>query len=171
MIPGNQYSVVKLLATRSATLFIKLPKQAIINMQITSKLLFILLLTISQLACTLVPTTMKETLHDTSWVLHDVDGQALNTSYDISLEFSATKVSGFGGCNRYRGAYETKPESGIEVGFIMRSKKACHEEDRSKNEDMLMGRLETAQTYNFNEGTLIIKGELGSLGLTRNSTQ
>lgn len=140
-------------------------------MQKASKLLLVLLLTFSQLACTSVPKTMKETLQDTAWILQDIDGQALNTGYDISLAFSGTKVSGFGGCNRYRGVYEAKPDNGIEVGFIMRSKKACHEEDRSQNEDKLMGRLETAQTYVINDGTLVIKGELGSLGLTRSSTQ
>lgn len=142
-------------------------------MQTTSKLLSVLLLTLSQIACTSVPKThqetAQETLQDTSWVLQNIDGLALSTSYDISLEFSDTKVSGFGGCNRYSGAYEAKLESVLDVNFIIRSKKACHGEDRSNNEDMLMGRLETAQTYNMDEGTLIIKGELGSLGLVRSS--
>lgn len=138
-------------------------------MQITSKLLFILLLTLSQIACTSVPKTMQETLQNSSWLLRDIDGLALNTSYDISLEFSDTKVSGFGGCNRYNGVYEAKQESVLDVSFIMRSKKACHGEDRSKNEDMLMGRLETAQSYSLTEETLVIKGELGSLGLVRRS--
>ncbi len=138
-------------------------------MQTIPKLFLILSLTLTQLACTLVPENMKETLHDTSWILHDIDDQVLNNSYDISLEFSDTEVSGFGGCNRYRGVYEVKPENGINVGFIMRSKKDCYEEDRSKNEDMLMGRLDTAQQYKFNEGILVIKGEIGSLGLARKS--
>ncbi len=144
-------------------------------MKIKIEFLVVLSLMLSQFACTLTPKTteapVSDTLQNSSWILRDIDGQPVLTIFDITLEFADTEVSGFGGCNRFQGSYTATSDLDLKVSSVIRTKKACQVANRSEKEDSLIGRLESAVTYNMDAETLIIKSDLGSLGLSRNPAQ
>ena len=131
------------------------------------KALLIFALSLTSLACATMESNLADNgtmgLANTHWVLQKVDGDVLQTSYAITLHFSESGVSGFAGCNNYKGNYRVGDDGELKIGYLIRTKKHCPQESRSDNENLFVGRLENASKYDVGDKSLNLIGEIGSL--------
>ena len=77
-------------------------------------------------ACAAAPGS-PVSLVGTSWQLQSADRGLLASKADasaITLEFSADRISGYGGCNRYNGAYQLSGAN-LEFGPVAATKRSC----------------------------------------------
>ena len=131
------------------------------------KTLIIFALSLTSLACATMETNLADngtkSLANTQWVLQKIDGDTLQTSYAITLNFSESGVSGFAGCNNYKGSYRIGDVGELKIGYLIRTKKHCPQESRSDNENLFVGRLENASKYELSNQSLNLIGEIGSI--------
>lgn len=82
------------------------------------------------------------------------------------LTFTAgeNSVSGYGGCNRFRGTYELKPDYGIRFSEMVITRKMCP--DAGDTEDRLMDAFRRTEAWALKGDTLILYGE-GAVALAR----
>jgi heat shock protein HslJ len=77
---------------------------------------------------------MTDALHDTSWILagpiHTPDG------VDVVVAFADGNVSGFSGCNRFRGTYQLHDEA-LAFGPLAGTMMACMEEAMAVEREVL----------------------------------
>ena len=131
------------------------------------KTLLVLALSFTSMACATMETNLAENdtmgLANTQWVLQTVDEEKLQTSYAITLNFSESGVSGFAGCNNYKGSYRSGKAGELKIGYLIRTKKHCPQESRSDYENLFIGRLENTTRYDINNSLLRLTGEIGQL--------
>jgi heat shock protein HslJ len=82
----------------------------------------------------------------------------------VSLAFTETDVSGFGGCNRFRGGYVASRES-IRISAVAATKTACQRPDdpgAARREARLFAVLDAADHYHFRGERLLITTPTGA---------
>lgn len=93
-------------------------------------------------------------LKSTSWQLDTLAGMSIvPAGKNVTLEFNAnTKISGFGGCNKYGGSYKT---SGKNISFInvYSTEMAC---DNMQVESTFYAALKKADSYSISGGKLML---------------
>lgn len=99
-------------------------------------------------------------LKSTSWQLDSLAGlNIVPAGKNVTLEFNAnTKISGFGGCNKYGGSYKT---SGKNISFnnVYSTEMAC---DNMQVESTFYAALKKADSYNIS-GSKLMLYERGAL--------
>jgi len=101
-------------------------------------------------------------LADAKWTLVSLDGQPLSqAARPPTAVFEGTRVSGFGGCNRYFGqVVETSPGA-ITVGPLAGTKMACPS-PAMEVEDRFLAAMSRATRYSFVGGRLVLSGDGGT---------
>jgi heat shock protein HslJ len=101
-------------------------------------------------------------LADAEWTLVSLDGQPLSqAARPPTAVFEGTRVSGFGGCNRYFGqVVETSPGA-ITVGLLAGTKMACPS-PAMEVEDRFLAAMSRATRYSFVGGRLVLSGDGGT---------
>lgn len=93
-------------------------------------------------------------LKSTSWQLDSLAGlNIVPQGKNATLEFNSnTKISGFGGCNKYGGSYKT---SGKNISFVnvYATEMAC---DNMQVEATLFAALKKADSYSVTGGKLLL---------------
>jgi heat shock protein HslJ len=87
-------------------------------------------------------------LQSTSWQLRSIRTNATtiaSTQPPATLQFTADSIQGFGGCNQYRGGYQTQ-QNRLTVGEIASTKKACSP-DQMRLEQTFLAGLSNVQRY------------------------
>lgn len=70
--------------------------------------------------------SMDQQLVNTEWLLEDLGGTGVIDRIQTTLRFdSSNRLVGSGGCNQYFAEYQTSGESGIKIGAIGATRKAC----------------------------------------------
>ena len=77
-----------------------------------------------------------------------------------TITFDGTRVSGFGGCNRYTGQVAEKTPGTIAVGPLAATKMACPS-PAMEVEDRYIATLGTVSHYTFVAGRLLLSGATG----------
>lgn len=97
---------------------------------------------------------MADALHDTSWIL---SGPLLAPAeIDVVIAFDDGAVSGFSGCNRFRGQYVLSGDA-LEFGPLAGTMMACVDEAMQLERDVL-GRLGSAVRALVDGGSLRLLG-------------
>jgi heat shock protein HslJ len=101
------------------------------------------------------------TLEGTEWVLLHLRGNQLVPGSYITLSFAGGEISGFGGCNRYRGLYETT-DGALTFPEITRTAMACPWlEGSTEQEAAYIRALTNATFFQAEEEALVIRGANG----------
>jgi heat shock protein HslJ len=98
------------------------------------------------------------------WRVVSVDGDRPAKETMVGLSFSETDVSGFGGCNRFRGGYVASRES-IRISAVAATKTACQRPDdpgAARREARLFAVLDAADHYHFRGERLLITTPTGA---------
>jgi heat shock protein HslJ len=75
------------------------------------------------------------TLAGSSWRVVSIAGRPLPAVPDVTLAFTASDVSGAGGCNSFGGTYTFDPATGaLRFGPLISTKRACVEAARNEVE-------------------------------------
>ncbi|MEZ4503733.1 MAG: META domain-containing protein [Dehalococcoidia bacterium] len=108
-------------------------------------------------------------LDGTSWVLESMDGEPVLDGSEITVSFTASEVSGSGGCNLYGGMYELDGDE-ITIGDeLTATLRACVEEERMTQESAYLRALASAQGVRLEGDVLEIETEDGVLRYRRAS--
>lgn len=104
-------------------------------------------------------------LKSTSWQLDSLAGiNIIPSGKTVTLEFNSnTKISGFGGCNKYGGSYKAGSKS-ITVVNLYSTDMAC---DKSQTETAFFNALKKADSYTVSGGRLMFY-EQGALTIVLN---
>ena len=105
------------------------------------------------------------TLADTRWVVTEMEGVALVPDALPSVGFTATKVSGRGGCNSVGGDY-TATDGTISVGSLFQTLVGCAEPIEAQ-EEAFVARLQAATSYAVEGDVLRLDGDQGSIVFAR----
>ncbi|MBI4933346.1 MAG: META domain-containing protein [Actinobacteria bacterium] len=97
---------------------------------------------------------MADALHDTSWILSGP--LVAPADIDVVIAFDDGAVSGFSGCNRFRGQYVVSGEA-IEFGPFAGTMMACVEEAMNLERDVL-SRLGSTVRASIDAGSLRLLG-------------
>lgn len=90
------------------------------------------------------------------WTLVSLDGQPLPTeARQPTALFEGTRVSGFGGCNRYFGGVVEKSPGAIVIGPLAGTKMACPS-PAMEIEDRFIAAMSQATRYSFVGGRLVL---------------
>jgi heat shock protein HslJ len=109
------------------------------------------------------------TLEGTSWVLESMAGTPALDGVDVTVSFTATEVSGSGGCNLYGGTYELDGDA-LTIGERLTSTlRACLEEGRMEQESAYLAALASAERVSLEGDTLVIETGAGALRYRRAS--
>lgn len=84
---------------------------------------------------------MADALHDTSWVLSGPIG--VPDGVDVVIAFGDGTVTGFSGCNRFRGTYRVDDEA-LEFSTLGSTMMACPDEAMATERDVLRRLAEVA---------------------------
>jgi heat shock protein HslJ len=104
-------------------------------------------------------------LAGTRWVVTEMAGVALVPDALPSLEFTATKVSGRGGCNSVGGDY-TASGSTISIGSLFQTLVGCAAPIEAQ-EQAFVARLQAATSYAVEGEVLRLDGDQGSIVFAR----
>lgn len=127
------------------------------------------MLAIGLTACTLVPSTSPEGvpagssptgLAGTTWRLVSIQDLRPPLGPAVTLAFSASDISGNGGCNTFNGSYGFDPASGsLRIGDLGSTKRACVEPGRGDLENAFFAALRGAAAASLDsEGRLVLAG-------------
>jgi putative lipoprotein len=105
---------------------------------------------------------LKESLYQTKWSLIKLGSQKpkfSNENIKITLQFNKENsyASGYSGCNRYNGKYETKNNT-LSFGNFISTKMACPEENM-KIEDNFLKTLPKTNNFEIIGDTLLLKNK------------
>jgi len=102
-------------------------------------------------------------LEGTSWVLESMDGTPVLEGSAVTLSFTASEVSGSGGCNLYGGMYELDGDE-ITIGDeLTATLRACVEEERMAQESAYFRALASAARVSLEGDALVIETGVGPL--------
>ncbi|HEY9627707.1 MAG TPA: META domain-containing protein [Coleofasciculaceae cyanobacterium] len=85
---------------------------------------------IAQMTDTPITQPLSDRLANTEWLLEDLAGAGVIDNLQTTLYFDeAHRISGYGGCNRYRATAQltaqAEPETGFTVGAIASTRMMC----------------------------------------------
>lgn len=116
------------------------------------------------------PTQNQEIINK-KWYLTSINQEKMaNSAY---VEFKEDKtVSGFAGCNSFSGSYELLSiNSGIKIGTLASTKRACVNEQDQAAENNMFKVLEDANNYELSQDTLVISSSSESLYFSSNALE
>jgi heat shock protein HslJ len=90
-----------------------------------------------------------------SWVATELNGKPVD---GLTLEYSTDRVSGTGGCNRFKGPI-TIEDDAIQIGPLAATKMMC--EGKSEIEAQYFAALEAARSFIVHDDVLTLKAEDG----------
>lgn len=93
----------------------------------TGQIISVLLMLAIVSACTLEPTDTSPTmtLAGTSWNLKTLDGQTVSSDPPPNISFEASRMGGYGGCNRYFANYTGSSDGVFSTDQVGATKMAC----------------------------------------------
>ncbi|QLQ30314.1 MAG: META domain-containing protein [Candidatus Thiothrix singaporensis] len=99
-------------------------------------------------ACTLDTrkAELGASLEGTNWNLKSLDSQSVNTAYLPTISFETSRITGYGGCNRYFGNYTSSNDGVFSTHQIGATKMACNNE-RDQLEQRYLEQLSKASLY------------------------
>lgn len=104
-------------------------------------------------------------LADTNWVIVDIGGEAVSGERYV-MQFTADRIGGQAGCNRFGGSYTLAGET-LTPGPIMATQMACPEPAMT-HEGRTLEILRGPVTVSFPEGdTMVLTGNGGAIRLRR----
>lgn len=120
-------------------------------------------------ACTLVPSATPSGtpsasppagLAGTTWRLVSIQDLRPPLGSDVTLAFTASDISGNGGCNTFNGSYALDPASGsLRIGDLGSTKRACVEPGRGDLENAYFAALRGAAAASLDaDGRLVVAG-------------
>lgn len=125
-------------------------------------LIFICLLGMVMIACS---SSTSENLVDTSWQLLTLHGNPPISSSTITIDFTQVLVSGTGGCNRYRGGYQTNGDNLVIAEFTS-TWMACAEildgADIMDQEQSYLKEIGGTASYKISAGQLVLFNTAGN---------
>ena len=93
-----------------------------------------------------------------SWIAIELNGKAVD---GLTLDYTADKASGTGGCNRFSGPINIEDDA-IQIGPLASTKMMC--EGKSEIESQYFAALEAARSFTIDGGgLLIIKDDSGKV--------
>jgi heat shock protein HslJ len=108
------------------------------------------------------PPAEGETLHDTTWQLISLNGDALIEGSDVTLRFGENRIEGSGGCNMYGGSYSTSDDS-LKLRDLYWTEMACMEpEGVMAQEQAYFAALNAAVSYRVDSDRLEIYDEVNT---------
>jgi heat shock protein HslJ len=102
---------------------------------------------------------MADALHDTSWVL--IGPIEVPAGVDVVIAFGDGTVTGFSGCNRFRGSYRVDDEI-VEFSTLGSTMMACSDEAMAIERDVLRRLSEVTAMVN-NDGLLVCLDRTGAV--------
>jgi heat shock protein HslJ len=97
-------------------------------------------------------------LDGTAWVLDSLPGRTLPDAPKVTLQFSAGRVAGSDGCNRYSGRYESAGDS-LEVPPGLAATQMACALDVNEQARLFLDALARARHYRVDGGVLALLGE------------
>ena len=108
-----------------------------------------------------------DTLANSSWTIEQIDGAPIDDGTDYVLEFTADRIRGKAGCNRFSGGY-TRSGDTLIPGALAATRMACPDERMTHERrtlQVLSGTVRISQATDG--GALILTGNGGSLRIYR----
>lgn len=90
-----------------------------------------------------------------SWVVTELNGKPVD---GLTLEYTTDRVSGTGGCNRFKGPISIEDDA-IQIGPLASTKMMC--EGKSDLEAQYFAALEAARSFVVQGNILTLKGDDG----------
>ena len=104
-------------------------------------------------------------LADTSWSIVEIDGLAVQGE-DYVLQFTADRLSGQAGCNRFSGGYSQSGET-LTIGPVAATRMACPD-PQMDHERRALQLLSGPVRASYPDGdTLVLTGNGGTIRLRR----
>lgn len=106
-------------------------------------------------------TLSLATISGAEWTLEEMDGKPLpKGARPPTLQVGDGAVSGFGGCNRYRGGIEERSPGSVSIGKLASTMMACLD-PQTPLETRFLRELALVGSYTFLEGRLALPWEEG----------
>ena len=109
-------------------------------------------------ACTAQPV---KDVANTEWMLDAIDGASVTEGAEITVSFAEDQISGSSGCNTFSGGYEIDGTT-LSVSSLMPSTMMACEEDVMTLELAFLMSLQTSQSFDIQNGTLVITSADGT---------
>jgi heat shock protein HslJ len=109
----------------------------------------------------------EDTLAHTTWTIGQIDGQTIDEDQAYVLEFTADRISGRAGCNRFSGTYSRSRDT-LTPGALAATRMACpgaRMEHERRALQVLSGPVRIRQASDGD--ALILTGNGGSLRINR----
>jgi heat shock protein HslJ len=104
-----------------------------------------------------------DALAGSEWRPVDLSGAAQRADTPVMIQFGGEgKVSGFGGCNRFSGAYRLSGER-IVIGPLASTRMACVDEGAMQTEARFFRILQAAARFQRDRAKLSLKDEAGAI--------
>lgn len=130
------------------------------------------LLALGLTACTLAPSATPSGipsasppagLAGTTWRLVSINDLRPPLGPDVTLAFTASDISGNGGCNTFNGSYTLNPSSGsLRIGDLGSTKRACVEPGRGDLENAYFAALRGAAAASLDPGGRLVVAGAGA---------
>jgi heat shock protein HslJ len=89
----------------------------------------------------------------------------------LTADFTATTISGDGGCNLFNGAYTTSGGDGITIGPVAATLRACADPAAGTQEQQYLAALQLAKTYRVTGDRLDLLRDGGTIAATFQRTK
>lgn len=109
----------------------------------------------------------EDTLAHSTWSIEQIDGQVIDEDEAYVLEFTADRISGRAGCNRFSGIYSRAGDT-LTPGALATTRMACpspHMEHEGRALQVLSGPVRISQASDGD--ALILTGNGGSIRIYR----
>lgn len=100
------------------------------------------------------PTTGSDSIQKT-WELVSLDGQEVNTSEPVYLNFGNNKITGQTGCNTVNGTFTVTNNTQVRFSQLASTRMMCAPADMNV-ENQLLDVLKTADNFTLNNGKLML---------------
>ena len=113
--------------------------------------------------------TPPPSLVGTHWQLVSLNGAVLDDSLSkrMTLDFNDKRVGDSSGCNRYFSDYQVSGSNSLQFNAIGGTRRMCIKRSSMKIESQFLKTLQSANTYQVNNGMLSIQGGAGVLKFKR----
>ncbi|HYC62405.1 MAG TPA: META domain-containing protein [Thermoanaerobaculia bacterium] len=99
-------------------------------------------------------------VHNTTWTLASIGGNAPVAGANVTLQFGNDAASGNGGCNQYRATFTTNG-SALTFGPAMSTKRACVESSMNAQETAYFDALSRVASYERSDDRLVLRDASG----------
>ena len=100
-------------------------------------------------------------IHNTTWTLASIGGNAPVVGSTVTLQFGNDAASGNGGCNQYRATF-TAGVSTLTFGPAMATKRACVEQAMNAQETAYLDALSRVASYERTDDRLVLRDASGA---------